>query len=215
MAHRIVDERMINGSYYTFVDFCRRVKSIGLNRKTIANLVKAGAMDAFEWNRSTLLQSIDRALEFVDFAEDIGTLFHSGEGDFRFADAVPFTKLEELEYEREMTGFYLSGHPLSHYAHVASVRHPKTILQVLALEVANSAWVAGRADVVTTIRTKNGQTMAFLQLSDETGEMEIVIFPEVYRHVYDAFMKGNIYSSKVKLNKGANKSRFLLVKCSI
>ncbi|QQK81109.1 DNA polymerase III subunit alpha [Salicibibacter cibi] len=183
VSGKLIRERNKSGVFQTFIDFCARTAHLPVNRRMLANLIKAGAFDDLHSDRAKLLVSIDRALEFVDFEQDLGQLFERGSGDFRYADTTPLSPETCYMYEKEVTGFYLSGHPLDQYEHLIAIRSPLALAEVEQAPVKRERWIMGAIEHVKQIRTKNGQTMAFLQLSDDSANCEVVLFPNVYRQV--------------------------------
>ncbi|WP_240374622.1 DNA polymerase III subunit alpha [Bacillus piscicola] len=163
-----------------FIDFLMRVDA---NKfvKGIESLIKAGAFDELDDNRAVLLASLRQALEFVDFQKDLGSLVSGGDTNFRYVQTEPFTNSERFEAEKEVAGVYLTGHPLERYNTVLLPFQPVTLYE--SLPVAAPFWVAGMIEKLTPIRTKKGQAMAFLTLTDGEGEAEVVIFPDVYRNI--------------------------------
>ncbi|WP_160141688.1 DNA polymerase III subunit alpha [Salicibibacter halophilus] len=183
VSGKLIQERNKRGAFLSFIHFCERAAHLPVNRRMLANLIKAGAFDDLHRDRAMLLASIDRAFEFVDFERDLGQLFEGGSGDFRFADATPFSPDECYMHEKEVTGFYLSGHPLDKYAHLIAMRSPLALAEAEQTPVKTERWMMGMIEHMKQIRTKNGQTMAFLQLSDDSATCEVVLFPNVYRQV--------------------------------
>ncbi|AXF55946.1 DNA polymerase III subunit alpha [Salicibibacter kimchii] len=183
VSRKLILEREKRGAFVSFINFCERTAHLPVNRRMLANLIKAGAFDDLYSDRAKLLASTDRAFEFVDFERDLGQLFERGSGDFRYADATPFTQEEAYMYEKEVTGFYLSGHPLDKYEPLIAMRAPLALAEAEQAPVKTELWTMGAIEHIKQIRTKNGQTMAFLQLSDESATCEVVLFPNVYRQV--------------------------------
>lgn len=129
-AQAIVDERIENGPFKSFIDFIERagIKIIDgkrvINNKTLEVLIKTGGFDNFEQNRPTLLQNLERAIEYCE-AKHLGSengqasLFEdSGEkefADFKFEEIEDLPTMEKLNFEKECIGIYISGHPLDDY----------------------------------------------------------------------------------------------------
>ncbi|RSL32958.1 hypothetical protein D7Z54_13115 [Salibacterium salarium] len=177
----IIEERK-NGPFQGFIDFLMRVDKSNLGRKALESLIKAGAFDAFNKSRAVLLASLDRALEYAEFQKDLGGLVFEGETDFRYVEIEKFTDVERFEAEKEATGFYVSGHPLDKYQQVLAPFHPLSLYDPLP-STRKKVWTAGVMEDIRVVRTKQGQSMAFVTLTDESGELETVVFPNVYRNV--------------------------------
>jgi DNA polymerase-3 subunit alpha len=175
-------------SFSSLEDFFTRVNSHIVNRKTIESLIKTGAFDRFN-DRSTLLSNIDSLIAFsqkkqkeqdsgqIDFfgdhAESTSAKLQLGP-----AEAV-FSQKDYLLWERELMGLYLSAHPLSDYKSLLSEQtHP--ISSVNARHEGKRAVLGGIITDVRIIQTKNGQNMAFVKLADESGDVELLLFPRTF-----------------------------------
>ncbi|EZH66741.1 hypothetical protein DH09_02015 [Bacillaceae bacterium JMAK1] len=209
IAKAIVAERKEKGRFRNFIDFCRRMKPVRLQRNQMISLIRAGALDEWEQHRAVLLASIDRAKEYIDFEDDVGALFKSRDEDFRYAEREPYTHHEMLLQEKEATGFYLSGHPLDEYLHLFHTQKPIDIGEVAGQHHDQHVWIAGTLETMKPIRTKNGQSMAFLNLSDDTGRIEIVVFPDVYREMKDELIEGELLVVFGKVESNANRIKVL------
>ncbi|OGG67741.1 hypothetical protein A3C95_00440 [Candidatus Kaiserbacteria bacterium RIFCSPHIGHO2_02_FULL_56_30] len=221
VAQAILDERKARGAYSSLADFLSRVGSKNLNRKALESLIKCGALDSLE-ERGTLLENIEALLTFhrdATTAETQNSLFGA-------ALSAPLTlslKLgrsvslkEKLEWEKELLGIYVSGHPLdAHAAMLAKARatigtiktDPKPGLPViLPLLVEESR----------AIVTKGGEKMAFAKLADKTGEIEAVVFPRLYKEHSALFspgacilVKGNVSNRNGEISLALEKVRAL------
>ncbi len=176
------------GTFESVEDFLRRVSSRVVNRKPMESLIKAGAFDRFG-DRSTLLHNIDLLLAFSSRLEKQAS---SGQTDIfgdqadmtqdrpmleLLAPATAISNHEQLVWERELLGLYLSQHPLELFETILS---EQTVpLNSLAIEHEGQAVTIGGAIAdIREITTKNGQKMAFVRLEDQSGEIEIVLFPK-------------------------------------
>ncbi|MGY4689233.1 DNA polymerase III subunit alpha [Salibacterium sp. K-3] len=180
MARLLVEERK-RGKYSGFIDFLMRMDEQLLRRRPLEMLIKGGAFDEFGVDRAVLLGSLDRALEYVAFQKELGGLLSEGGMDFRFVEMPPFTELEKYEAEKEAAGFYLTGHPLQKYEQVLAPFEPLPFHEEFP-GGRRTFWAAGVLEEVKHVRTRQGQSMAFGSLTDGTGSMEAVFFPNVYRN---------------------------------
>ncbi|MFT4532462.1 MAG: DNA polymerase-3 subunit alpha [Candidatus Saccharimonadales bacterium] len=176
--------------FVSLEDFLTRVNSRTVNRKTIESLIKTGAFDAFA-TRSKLLNNIDTLLAFSQKKQkeqDSGQtdLFGNAvEGIQETTDIVLgpedtiFSEQDYLQWERELMGLYLSDHPLKIYEGLLSEKsHP--ISQITKEDEGKKAHIGGIINSVRVIQTKKGDNMAFVQMSDATGEIELIVFPTTY-----------------------------------
>lgn len=181
--YNIVKDARTTEGWKTLFDFSAAIGGTHFTEKTIIPLIKAGALDEFEEDRSVLLASIEAARNHALFVSPDGDdLLH----DIIYSVAKPkyspggsMPRFEMLEYEREMLGFYLSEHP--------ALEMKKTLTEpIVDLVVVPDAkersmlQVAGMIREIKRIRTKKGEAMAFLTLQDETGELSCTIFPRQY-----------------------------------
>ncbi|MGM9985618.1 MAG: DNA polymerase III subunit alpha [Bacillaceae bacterium] len=182
-AKAIVENRK-KRTYQDLFDFCVRLPSRMMTKRLLETLIYAGAVDSFQQNRSTLLATIEVAL---DYAELVGG-GEENQIDFFDDELVPkpkykiveeMSKEEKLQREKEALGFYLTEHPTSAFVHL--------VKDLKMTYISNAKDFVGRSlnlfvYIVTMkkITTKKKQPMAFLTLSDQSGEIEAVAFPMVY-----------------------------------
>ena len=191
LADRIIAEREENGSFRSIQDFCERVEGRELNKKALENLIKAGAFDGLGYNRRQMLESYESILDMVG-AGSRGVI----EGQLNFLDGADTTDMEiripyKQEYdhktllalEKDATGMYLSGHPLSPHSWLMELMHAKKIGDILS----NPSLGDGAAvKLICSVEssklhmTKNGDKMSFVTFSDDTGELEGVVFPDLF-----------------------------------
>ncbi|WP_101844633.1 DNA polymerase III subunit alpha [Halobacillus sp. Marseille-P3879] len=212
-AQAIVEERK-KGKYKSLHDFCLRLQVKEINRKILESLIMAGSFDELQQNRASLLANIDQALEqgelFREF-QDMPDLF-SFDGDIegQLDSVEPFPVLKELSLEKEVLGIYLSKHPLeSHRRHLASNGYI-TLRSSSNLSHKRAARTASVIDEIKQIRTKRGDPMAFLTISDETDEMEAVLFPDVYREVKQQLKENQLVIIEGKIEKRNEKKQWII-----
>ncbi len=128
-VENIIKERNENGKFQSFTDFCERIADASVNKKCIESLIKSGAFDEFEQNRSTLLASFEGIVDTIQSTKkkglegqfsmfDFGAINDDVENNmddikYAFVEKEEFSEKELLSQEKEMLGIYLSGHPLS------------------------------------------------------------------------------------------------------
>ncbi len=188
-------------------DFCFRVPSKSVNRKMLEALIFSGAMDEFGQNRATLLASIDVALEHAElFAADDDQMGLFLDESFsikpKYVETEELPLVDLLAFEKETLGIYFSNHPLSAFRKQLTAQGAVSILQAQRA-VKRQLSLGVLLSKIKTIRTKTGQNMAFLTLSDETGEMEAVVFPEQFRQLSPVLREGALLftAGNVKLDK--------------
>jgi DNA polymerase-3 subunit alpha len=191
----IVRERQGSGTFTSLDDFCARVDLRLVNRRVIESLIKAGAFDSLEQTRAGLLSELDQALEagqrrqrdreegqvsLFDVGPSVGGA--SGTATRKRSAAVPeWSPDEMLGYEKEVLGFYLSGHPLEQYRDVARRLGAATAAEVAGRPVGARVLLLGQISAFTENATKSGNRMAFATLDLIDGSVPLTIFPEPYR----------------------------------
>jgi DNA polymerase III subunit alpha len=177
--------------FESLVDFFSRVNSRTVNRKTIESLIKTGAFDRFG-TRSLLLNNIDTLLSFSQKKQKE---LDSGQVDFFGASAdksvvseaeivlgpedTKYSEQDYLQWERDLMGLYLSDHPLGAYeSFLREKTHP--IKDITKEDDGKKAHIGGIINSVRVIQTKKGDNMAFVQMSDVSGDIELLLFPSMY-----------------------------------
>jgi DNA polymerase-3 subunit alpha len=171
------------GPFRSLHDFCCRVDKRIVNRRVIEALVRAGAFDSVDVQRSRLLASVGRALEAAEQAErqaSQNSLFGDAEaprgGAHVVVEAPPWDLKQKLMEEKAALGFTLSGHLFSVYEGLLS-GFPRTPLARLA--PADKAWMAGTLASVRSQMTRRGRMMVVV-LDDGTAQVEVTVFNELF-----------------------------------
>ncbi len=191
-------EREVNGRFTDFEDFCRRMNGRELNRRAMENLIRAGAFDSMGYKRKALMQIAGRVMESIAQSArdnisgqmDLFGDFGDGGGNPPAVIAIPdveeYTPMEKMVMEKEVTGLYLSGHPMDGYRE--AVRKIGAVpLGAVKADFAQesgpqryrdnqSITVAGVVQSYRTRPTKNNALMSYIQLEDDTGSMELIAF---------------------------------------
>lgn len=211
-------ERTAHGPFRDLKDFCKRLSSKEVNKRTIENFIKAGAFDNLGANRKQLMivnttimdsvqqekkNSISGQMSLFDLMSD------SERRDYEtpLPDVCEYTRSELLSLEKEVLGIYVSGHPLEDFEE----RWRKTISAdtsdfipddetSLPKVTDNARYVIGGIITEKTIKfTKNNQAMAFLTVEDLCGNAEVIVFPKSYERFNDLlaedaklFMEGRV-----------------------
>jgi len=186
----VIEERELNGPYRSIFDLCTRCEMRQLNRRMLESLVKAGAFDSTGGGRSRIMAAVNDAIGRGQTAQrerDSGqtSLFDMFEGD---ADSAPeelpdvdeWTERQRLAYEKQVLGFYVSGHPLGRHARFLSMLVTATADQISELDDGKPVISGGMVTAVRTAATKRGSRMAFVTVEDLTGSFEVVIFAEAF-----------------------------------
>jgi DNA polymerase-3 subunit alpha len=208
-VEEIIRVREEGGKFLSIEDFAKRVSTRIVNRKGWEALIKAGAFDQFG-DRSDLLFNLDNILAFAaklqkDAASGQTDLF-GGEVAKSMApvmkmDPAPtkFTEREQLQWERDLLGLYLSAHPLDRYD--VYFREQTVATANIKKEMDGKQVIIG--GVITTnrvINTKNGSKMAFVGLEDKSGEMEIIVFPSLFEEIGEQLVQDAVVRVKGKIS---------------
>lgn len=218
-AIEVILEARKTGPFTSFTDFLSRVDVSKVNKKTLESLVKTGAMDAFG-NRASLLSGLTEALDMIhkkkkNVAEGQAGLFElDGGKDDAFDVSLPklpeLPLREQLVYEKELLGFYLTQHPLEEYQKKLEQLLVKPITSLTDEDISTRVTVAGMISTVKKIFTKaNGSEMAFVKLEDTTGTIELVVFPSVYNKTVELLIRDRVVKVSGKLDK--KEDRFVLL----
>ncbi len=193
---QIVSERSEKGSFRSIFDFSSRIDTRVCNKKTIESLAQAGAFESLHQNRAQLLASIEDVLSYASRKQEEQrmnqvSLFGEGSGGGGFVnepklrECDPWTNIERLNKERELIGFYLSGHPLDRYREDSRLfaSHNLSEEKLAKLNDRESVRIIGIITSVRRISDRKGRPMAFIQVEDLHGSIEGLVFSEVYdRH---------------------------------
>ncbi len=192
----IVKVREADGPFASLDDFCGRVDLRLVNRRVIECLIKAGAFDSLQNTRAGLLASLDQAMEGGqrrqrDREEGQVSLFEAlgaGEATPKATAVVPpaarvpeWPQEEMLAFEREVLGFYLSGHPLEQYREVSQRIGALNAGDLAARPTGARVLLLGQVSAFSESATKSGNRMAFATLELVDGSVPLTIFPEPYR----------------------------------
>ncbi len=220
----IVEERRVRGPFTNLKDFITRMADKDMNKRAIENFIKAGALDSLGGTRKQFMSVYVQILDSInkDKKNNLAgqmTLFDiAGEEDkqefeIRMPDVGEYPKEMKLAFEKEVLGIYVSGHPLEEYQQLWQ-RHITGTTNDFALDEESGsvkvqdgagAVVGGMIAGKTVKYTKNDKVMAFLNLEDLVGNVEVVVFPRDYEK-YSAvlqeeakvFIKGRVSAEEDK-----------------
>jgi DNA polymerase-3 subunit alpha len=189
------EEKLFSG----FRDFIDRINPVELNRRAIESLIKGGAFDAFDLTRSQLLSVFEKEIEMAHRKNNhivrgqIGIFDDMIEAD-RTDYGIPFVQELKskylLEFEKEVLGIYLSGHPLGEYEDFLKANMTLSLSELTDMSgeegmIKDGAVVTigGMLVKINEKITKNQNKMAFMEIEDLYDKIEVIIFPNIYRRV--------------------------------
>ena len=195
----IVEERKIRGPFTTLKDFITRLSGREVNKRTIENFIKAGALDGLEGNRrqkmmiyGSLLDALNQEKKTTMAGQmtlfDIAPEEDKAEYEIKLPDVEEYDKEVLLGFEKEVLGIYISGHPLEEYMErLKKNTNAVTTDFVLdeetgTLKVSDGTKVRIGGMITDKVikYTKNNKAMVFITLEDLVGTVEIIIFPKDY-----------------------------------
>jgi len=209
ISEAIIAQREAHDPFKTLSDFLSRVGSKNLNRKSLESLIKSGALDSLNTgggSRGALLEHIETMLVFHRDATTVSpqdSLFGA------FAEP-PNLKLpttgrpvsigEKLNWEKELLGIYVSGHPLDAYAMVTK-KSPLSITKIKEeRQQGISIILPVLVTLVRSILTKSGEKMAFITVEDTTDSIEAVVFPKLFKEHASSIVTGACFLAKGKVS---------------
>ena len=207
IVEAIIEERKKNGPYKTLSDFLERVESKDLNKKSIESLAKAGALDELA-ERNEILKNIDMILEHAKASHQASSASQSSLFSVMSdKSSVPPLRLEKtasaildekLNWEKELLGLYISGHPLEN---IKGKLGKGTVVNIETFKTKKAAGLVTVAALISQTRrilTKNGESMYFLKLQDMTDEIEAVVFPRTLQQYSEHILEGNCVTVRGK-----------------
>ncbi len=218
MAGAIV-EREKNGPFKSLEDFCSRLDTKSVNKKTMESLVKAGAFDFTKEDRASMFARLDQVLAsaaslqkdrkagqgglFDDF--ELGKPKKSAAKQTQVSTVTPWTHDEVLANEKELLGFYVSGHPLDNFrGHFDSSKITKIIEihEVDTKEKPQTIWIAGIINTCAVkYSKKDNRPFATFTFEDFTGQIEMMAWSEEYEKFKDLLQPGKVLGLRCRCMK--------------
>jgi len=188
----IIDARQAGGRFTALFDFCQRVNLKTVNRRVVESLIKCGAFDAFGETRAQMMASLEEYLDAAqrrqrDQEDGQISMFDGMEDTLQLTPrprgpALPeWEESQFLTYEKEVLGFYITGHPLARFARqlrLYTTANTQTLAEFRDGEKVSLGGMILKSRLQTT---RKGDRMAFVTLEDVQGQVEVILFPEVYK----------------------------------
>ena len=218
-VEQIVKAREENGEYLSFIDFLEKVDLKSVNHKVLESLINCGAFDTFEENRATLMHNLENVLEFVTKIKAQSMFGQTSLFDSNDESALPsfvmekvqeYPVLDMLSKEKELLGYYFSGHPMDSYKQIWQ----KSV--TLNLNYTDKAMSDRKYTIMGTITssrvitTKRGQQMAFLQMEDYQGSIELIVFPKIWEEKSIYLSVDSIVGFTGKIDTSRGDPKFLV-----
>ena len=223
VINNIIDEREINGTFTDFVDLVKRLDSKDTNKRVLESLIKCGAFDNISQNRASLMAGYESLLDSISMDRkkniqgqiSLFDAFGTSNETEQFQDIYTMPKREEYEererlnLEKEVLGMYVSGHPLSQYKEELERKTSIDNGKLNSLKEDEEAFfslddrevIMGGMVVNKTIKTtKRNDIMAFIELEDLYGTIEVIVFPQILQRYNAILNEDSIIYVKGRLN---------------
>ena len=181
----ILTEREARDKFQSLFDFCKRVDLRKVNRRVIESLIKCGAFDFSNAHRSQMLTVLDDIIERSQRKKGEAQLSMltplMKETEESYPEIGEFPEDQLIVFEKETIGFYISRHPLSRYQEEIKKYTDEDTSTLARLQNGEEVKICGLVSGLKEIVTKKGDRMAFLNLEDMKGFIEVILFPEVFK----------------------------------
>lgn len=208
----IVEEREKNGRFDSFYSFCKRVYGRNFNRRAVESLIYSGALDSLGLNRRQMLIMLPSVLSELETDRNgalsgqmnFFTLLgeESGAGpDIPDSDDLPDD--EKLLREKDVVGFYVSGHPMTGYKKTAEKLGCAEIFDLTESETFEDNAKVTVLGIITSVKkkvTRSNAEMAFVTVEDTTGNIEVLLFPKTVADSRNLLMNGTVVFIKGRLS---------------
>jgi len=214
----IISVRQSEGRFVSLQDFCQRVDLHTVNRRVMESLIRSGCLASLGLHRSQLLAMLDLCMERGQRAQadrhrgqiSLLDLVPPGERIFdqlEMPDIPEFPMRELLAMEKDLLGFYISGHPVDQYRNQLSAVITCSLAEIGGQGDESQVTVGGVCTALRRTVTKRGETMAYLTLEDATASADILVFPKVYQKVHQLLVVDQVLVVKARLSLQEDKTR--------
>ena len=221
VIENIIKERTENGEFTDYYNFCSRMYGKDLNKRALESLIKSGSLDSLKANRRQMLSSLDEVLSIVESEkkeELMGQLsfFNTGvlqeKAEFTLPNVKELNKNDLLLLEKEATGLYLSGHPLNDYSSFIKSESAVSIQNILENNFKDNDKITVVA-VINEIKnklTKNGFSMAFLNVEDQTESINVTVFAKVYSFAKQYIKENNVIKITGRISEKEDRKKEII-----
>ena len=216
VVQEIVEKRKQGGAFLGIVDFCERVDTKALNKKTLESLVRVGAFDACEekLNRKTMIGSMERIVSYGLKRQserllgqsnlfDLGGSSNGPGTQLDILEATEYSDREKLGFEASLLGIYVSGHPLDRFMGIVRQMTRFSLNEIhrkVGGDDRREVTVVGIVSNLRKITTKKGGRMCFAVLEDVTGRIECIVFPKIFVDYEELLASGDPLVVKGRIN---------------
>ncbi|OHE60684.1 MAG: DNA polymerase III subunit alpha [Thermodesulfovibrio sp. RBG_19FT_COMBO_42_12] len=202
----IIESKNTDGHFTSVSNFIERVDQRKVNKKVIDSLIKAGAFDSLNTTRvkaMELMNSILNGSSRIHAARVFGQQSIFGNiTDQALEDTVEWKEEELLKYEKEALGFYITGHPLIKYSGYLEKIGTKKASELEEIPDGQEIKIGGILRSIKKIQTRSkAEIMAYFTLEDPEGNIEVIVFPDLYRASQTLLQKDNLLLVKGTVDK--------------
>ena len=188
----VVKIRDSGKKFESLTDFCSRVGAKTFNRTALENLIKCGAFDSVQKNRKGLIESLGKILD--EARKPSKNLFEAEFSEMLYkAETVDFSTSEKLKFEKEILGYYVTGHPLDEYKEKISYLQSIDSIRRTNIKSKNFVKIGGLVTNYRKLRTKAGAAMAIVTIEDFNANINVIIFPSVFSKCQDFLAEEKIF----------------------
>ncbi len=192
---KMIVDRQLNGEFKSFESFCRRMQGKDMNKRAVESLIKAGALDGMGNNRREMIMNLSTVIDSLDAEKrknvegQIGFFTIGEENDeSSLSKSEDYSEKQKLTMEKEVTGMYLSGHPMSAFKdYYASGKYARLDYINLSSQGESDRYKdEQKVDLIAIVSSvkkklsKNGANMAFMTVEDMYASIEVLLFPMIY-----------------------------------
>ncbi|MDR0323121.1 MAG: DNA polymerase III subunit alpha, partial [Treponema sp.] len=217
-AEEIVKTRK-NGPYKSLIDFLERVDIRAAGKKNIELLIQTGAFDGFGITRETLAGNLEKLVEYAlkkkeDKIAGQNSLFEDTDEkefpDYKFEAFPEKSRIEKLNLEKQLIGFYFSGHPMDEYKEIWQRAVNVNLAQTETIKPGNCVLV-GIIKNIRSITTAKGNKMAFAVLADYNGEIDAAFFSDTWARYMSRVENDKVFIMKGKIDYQKDKDRYTFI----
>ncbi len=227
ISHAITAERRAHGKFTSLSDFLERLIDKNLNKRSLEALIKAGALDDFA-DRGIMLANVENMLKYNKEVSGgnknqdslFGIFASDGKEKFHLEDAPNATPKEKLDWEKELLGLYISGHPLDKYRSVLdkqeiNIKKIKEETEKYKKTIDEGKPIGAIIEEMREIMTKKNEPMAFIKIADFTGSIEGVVFPRTYAQFKNALVVDKCVATICKISERNGEISLIIEKLKV
>jgi DNA polymerase-3 subunit alpha len=219
----VIADRAANGQFATLEDFCARLDGRAVNKKILESLIRAGAMDFTQRDRAEMFARLDGVLAGAtrshrDRASGQAALFDeflaaptAAESPQMAVAFTPWTNAEKLAFEKELLGFYVTGHPLNPYRQVLTSGKYTPLAELSRLEDREDFKAAGSlVEVAKKFTKKDGKPFAVVTIEDLSGSAEAMVWNDAFVKCAKFLEPGRIVALAGRVDKRGEELRIII-----